>query len=236
MALVVKGSGDQKMSRSEVVRHVARRAELRSIAGRQLLPADGARSGRRDEQGAILVLALIYIFAVGLIVAALATWASNDLKNTAKFTSARATSYSATAAMNVAIQSMRYHSQLSGNVTQNVATPLSYCWTPVGNPQVSQLTTNGVTVAVWCSTVENLASAATRVVTFSACQSTLNASSSAGAISSAASACAASPLLQAVVTFDDYPPGGSAPLTTQCTTWCGEGSTIDTWIWATSAT
>ncbi len=38
-------------------------------------------------------------------------------------------------------------------------------------------------------------------------------------------------MLQAVVTFDDYPAGVSAPSLVQCVVYCGTGMTIDSWNW-----
>jgi hypothetical protein len=181
-----------------------------------------------------LILVLIYIVAVALIVTALAGWAANDLKTTSQFQNGQDISYATSGVMNIAVQSMRTNPLLTDPVTQNVALPFVPCWTPdtTDGPNASQYKLNGVTVAVWCSTTENLASSSTRVVTFIACQSSLNSASSALDISLALVACQQNPTLKAVVTFDDYPPGGSVPLSTQCTTWCGEGSVINSWVWA----
>jgi hypothetical protein len=199
------------------------------------------RSQRRvDERGAVAILALIYIVAIGLIVTALAAWAANDLSLSRTFKSSRSTSYALSGAMNVAVQSIRSTPLLTDPVAQNVALPLSNCWTPVAansnGVAVSQVQINGVWVAVWCSTTENLNSPATRIVNFYACQSTLTSVSQPSDITAAANSCQSSPKLKAVVTFDDYPPGGSTPLTGQCNVqpipWCGEGSTVNSWIWA----
>ena len=85
---------------------------------------------------------------------------------------------------------------------------------------------DGASVAVWCSTAWNPTSAATRVVTFSACSVTVVESSS---------SCAANPYLQAVVTFDDYPAGGiTAPTNppVPCTVYCGTTMTVNSWEWS----
>jgi hypothetical protein len=189
---------------------------------------------RDDERGSVLILALIFLVVISMTIGALASWTMNDLNNTTAFTSARATHYSASSVTNVAIQSIRYATLLPSNQTQNVATALGECWAPAagGPPAVSQLTTNNVTVAVWCSTVENLKSAQTRVVDLYACVSTLSGSSSPSTVTATATACQSAPLLHVQVTFDDYPPGGGSLLVSQCSTWCGEGITLDTWSWA----
>jgi len=193
-------------------------------------------SDHRNEDGAILVLALIYTIVAGLVVTALATWAANDLNNTKTFNQARSMNYAASSVTNVAIQSIRSNPLLTGTVPQGVALPLSNCWVPdpasSNGVVVSQLNVNQFWMATWCTTTENLASPATRVVTFYTCQSSLASGAQASAITSAQNACVAKPLIKAVVTFDDYPPGGSTPLATQCSQWCGEGTQINSWIWA----
>lgn len=196
-----------------------------------------ARSNQQEtygESGAILILALVYIFTIGLIVAALASWTTNDLNNTAHFTNARSLQYALSSVTNTAIQSMRYN-PLPTTLAQaqaQVATSPGFCWTPAGSSTYDGVTQvvggvtvpniDGESVAVWCSTVENLAQGTTRVVTFSACMSSVT-----------NTACAAKPLLQVVVSYDDYPPGGGPLLTAQCapTVNCGEGMTLQNWTW-----
>jgi hypothetical protein len=62
-------------------------------------------------------------------------------------------------------------------------------------------------------------------VTINTCQSTVPAATCEGTNPG--------PYLQAVVVFDDYPPGGAAPVNGSCQlwSWCGEGMTITSWIW-----
>lgn len=175
-----------------------------------------------SERGAILILALAYIVVVSVIVAALTTWATNDLNNTTKFVSARSMDYAASSAVQVAINSIRYTTLVGPNETLG-AKPPSYCWgTSATAP--STLTTDNVDIAVWCSTQEDLGSSSTRTVTFYACKS---------AVLSAA--CAAAPLLQAIVVFDDYPQGSSAPLSGQCSKYCGVGALLESWDWGSLA-
>ena len=102
------------------------------------------------------------------------------------------------------------------------ASPPAACWgtAPDVPPAV-----DGQSVAVWCSTVWYPSSAATRVVTISAC-----------AAAETAASCASNPYLQAEVTFDDYPPlGVSAPPTTTpvpCSSYCGTTMTVNSWEWS----
>ncbi|HEY5438508.1 MAG TPA: hypothetical protein VIJ99_06385, partial [Acidimicrobiales bacterium] len=165
-----------------------------------------------SESGSVLILALVYIISVSLIVGALADWAMNDLNNTTRFQSASALDYAATSATQVAIQSIRYTPLYSQ--TKNPL--LGSCWTPAGGQYLSQLTGfNGYDVSEWCSTVQNLASPETRIVTFYTCTSpTTTPANSAQALADG-KACYAQPLLYAQVAFDDYLPG-STTLSTTC--------------------
>jgi hypothetical protein len=196
-----------------------RRSEKRHAGGTLEESHDNSTThsvGRRDESGAVIILALVFLVAVSVMVLALAGSTSNDLANSLNFTSARTVDNAASNAIDVAIESMRYTPLLTAGSTDQTlnASPPSYCWGGPGNSQLAN-------IDVWCSTVWNPASANTRVVTFSACQST------AGAV-----ACALHPLLQAVVTFDDYPVGVSAPNTAQCAVYCGTGMTVNSLIWS----
>lgn len=225
----------------------------RGVLGTLRVPADLSQSAR-DESGAILMMALAYIIAVSLIVLALASWASNDLTNTSTFSNTSNLRTAVTSATNAAIQSIRHLPvPASPTPTQGVPTTPSYCWTPGNGLTYSQLSfatgpsTNPTTynVVVWCSTLENLSSNNTRIVTFAACQSSLTPSSSASDVSNEESACVANPLLQAVVYFDDYSTQGGQLLTKQCNlvagsgqSSCGVGMTLANWNWynATGAT
>jgi len=81
------------------------------------------------------------------------------------------------------------------------------------------VTIGGNEMSVWCSLVWTPLSASTRVETFSACPST-----------ESASTCTANPYVQAVVTFDDYPTPIGLATTSACTTTCGTGMTVDSWV------
>jgi trimeric autotransporter adhesin len=172
----------------------------------------------RDDTGAILILAMIFMLVIGLIVGGLATWTANDLRNSINFQADRQAQYALSSATQVAIQNIRYTPLFSS--TLNVSPP-SYCWTssPAGP---SELTYGPNQVVVWCSTVWNPSSASTRVVTVSACLTSVN---------STAAACAASPGLQTIVTFDDYSSSNPTANPGFCLTppngTCGAGMTIN---------
>lgn len=175
-----------------------------------------------SDTGAVLILALVYIVSISIIVGAIADWAMNDLNNTTKFDSASALDYAATNAVEVAVQSIRYTPLVSTTESPNYGA----CWTPATGTESQLPTTDGdttTTITVWCQTVENLDSSNTRVVTFWACKS---------ATSELACVASGDYVLTAQVTFDDYPSGDSAPLTSTCTSTCGEGATTNYWTWA----
>ena len=160
----------------------------------------------RDERGSVLVLALLFLVAISLVLTALASWATNDLNNSTKFSAAR---------------SLQFAPLLASGQTLN-ASPANYCW---GSGPTSELagasSVDGVAVEVWCSTVWAPSSADTRVVTFSTCLAGVSAGT-----------CALNPVLQSVVAFDDYPPGVSTPNNGVCAVYCGTGLTIESWLWS----
>lgn len=184
-----------------------------------------AGSDGHGERGAILILALVYIIVASVVVAALTTWASGDLNNTNNFTAARNMDYSLSSAVEVAINDIRYTPLVAANQTLN-ASPPSYCWGsgPTSTYELPGSTNN---IAVWCSTLMDEANQQhdNRTVTISACLATTSATQ-----------CAATPLLQAIVEFDDYPPTGATVYTGACSTYCGEGATLVSWDWSSKDT
>ena len=170
---------------------------------------------------------------VGVVaVGALAFQVTNDLTNSSNFRSVRSLQYAAKSTTNLAIQNIRYTPLLSTTQTLN-ASPPTPCWLPTtldatSGQQESQLASidGEPAMASWCSTAWTPSSASTRVVTISTCPGTVGAAQ-----------CAAHPLLQAVVTFDDYPNGSvSAPAsslpTFQCQVYCGTSMLTNSWVWS----
>src|SRR5580692_1158272 len=127
----------------------------------------GSHARRASERGSSLILALVYIVSVSLIVGALADWAMNDLNNTTHFQNASSLDNAVSGATEIAIQSMRYYPQYPAT-----ATNYANCWAPPTGSYASDTTINSDLVGVWCTTVENLKSPNTRVVTFIACPET----------------------------------------------------------------
>lgn len=191
------------MNRGAIVRDLVRR----------LVSKDRERS----DSGVSLILVLVFLIVGSLLVGGLATMASNDLLNSGNFAKARSLYVDATSAVDVAVQSIRYTPLLAPSQTLN-ASPPTPCW-PGGEPTTPLPTTGGNRFDVWCSTVWTPTSANTRTVTLSACLSSV-----------AAATCAYRPLVQEVVSFDDYPPGGAPPTYAECSTYCGESMTVNRWV------
>ena len=171
-----------------------------------------ARQQTADESGAVIVLALVFLVAVSLIVTALLTWVGTSVHATANFQDERNLEYAATNAVNLAIQNTRYSFDY-GTVNGNPYSPSG----PMLNNATPQLcssyqASSPPTVDVYCSLVWQPYSANTRVFTYSACSTASPNNASPGA-------CAAQPLLEAVVAFDDYPSGVASPSPdpSQCT-------------------
>lgn len=150
---------------------------------------------------------------------ALVQWVGNDLRNTAKFTAAQSFQSTANSAAEIALQNVRYNFMLA---TLN-ASPPAPCWTT--SPSPSLLLLNSQSVDAWCSTSWTTGSSEKRVDTISVCLSSLSAAS-----------CAASPLLQVIVTFGDFEKttgiSSCSPVSTavsSTTTTCGTTMTINTW-------
>jgi len=198
----------------------------------------GPHGGAKGESGAVLILALAYIVAISLIVGALADWAMNDLNNTTHFNSTSQLHVAVSSITDLAIQNIRYTPDPTNPPTTPNPTGLGTCWVPGSAPAVSQWPIDGYTVAVWCSTKMAFASDQTRKVTFYACVSTLTSSSSSSDITTAMNNCQTTPVLTAVVVFDDYPAQGAPGQTLQCNIGlgqCGEGWNLISWTWGASS-
>lgn len=215
------------------------RSAFRYLAKRALASRSGEATVRvsPSECGVSLIFVLILLLVGSLIVGGLAEWAANDLGNSRNFAVARSVSYDATSAIDVAIQSIRYTPLLSPTETLN-ASPPGPCWPTAaeggtwanGEPTSPLPNTGGNSFYVWCSTFFTPKSANTRVVTLSACPSVANES-----LTTQAAVCASRPLVQAVVTFGDYPNGVATPTADPCSPpplgYCGTTETVDSWLY-----
>lgn len=201
----------------------------------------GTAARTRDETGASLIMALMALTVSGLLVGGLASWTASDLNNTVHFNQSRSAQYALSSATQAAVQSIRYSPLLGVGQTLN-ASPPTACSTgatpPSGNVPVTTLATEGDQVAVWCSTAWNPTSAVTRIVTLSACLTSVDpisgltsdgSSAPAASAQSSAGTCASRPGLQTVVTFDDYSSNNPGTNYGICTSTCGSGMTVNSW-------
>ena len=185
-------------------------------------------SSHGDEAGAVLILALVFLVAVSLIVVALLSWLGTSLSATTTFGNERLVENAATSAVNLAIQNTRgkFVSQMT-----NASPPVACWYDGSGNAQQPPPLPNDPSdqIDVWCSMVWQPFNSATRTITYSACPT---------AQTSDPATCAAAPLLQAVVTFDDYEPGlivpSPTPVPCSVTGLCGQTLTQQSWQWSPS--
>jgi hypothetical protein len=133
----------------------------------------------RDEGGAILILALVFILLISFSVLGLLTFGGTGIKDSASLQGQRSLEYAADGATTAAIQAVRY-SYYAFNGTpgpqNNFTNPAGDCL-PDGAvmtvPDTQTLTINGVTMTVDCTgslyTIP-VPQQNTRIVTFYACQ------------------------------------------------------------------
>jgi hypothetical protein len=197
-------------------------------------PGAHDRSEKSDD-GAVLILALVFLVAVSLIVTALLTFDGASLRATTSFAAERNNEYNATGAVNLAIQNTRYTFDAGASLNGNKAAD-AFLNNP-GPVPCAQYPNPTPTVDVYCSMVWQPYSANTRVFTYSACQ--VN-----GTANNSPADCAADPMLQAVVAFYDYSASNSSISNSppQCVSIlpingeggngsCGETMTQVSWQW-----
>ena len=174
----------------------------------------------RGDDGAVLILALIFLLVVSLVITAILTWAGTSLTATGNFQTERNTEYGATAAVNLAVQTTR--------TTFDTGSPTPF----LNNPTPELCATYGTpSFHVYCTMVWQPYSSNTRVFTYSACLSGTSGDAS-------PTACAATPLLQARFAFYDYPSAGASISSTpqQCQPVstggaCGQNVIQISWQW-----
>ena len=180
-----------------------------------------ASGGGRDERGAVLILALVFLVAVSLVIMSLVQLAGSNLVATVQFDNALTMKSWSNSVADVALQNVRYNFATN---TLEASAPVP-CW---GSSTSASLTDSPVnstlTMSAWCTTAWNPFSSVTRVVTVSVCQGGITAVE-----------CANRPLLEVVAEMNDYPnqfgPANCVPGTIQSSTsTCGTGMTIQSWI------
>lgn len=160
----------------------------------------------RDERGASLVLAIVFVFAVGLALVAIGDFATGALRNTSNLQQLRSSEASAEAATTVAL---RY--------VQTTYTASIYAGTPTAclpTPSVSS-------DVVWCSQTATPPSSDSRIVDFYTCPS---GTSAANCVTGNQAL-----LLHAQVAYADWNFAGQKNCSTSTQATCGSGVTIETW-------
>lgn len=174
----------------------------------------------RSDEGATLVLALIFMVVAAMLVLALVTWSGNDLQTVAAFRQGRSLNYAANSAVETAIQDVRYNPQPTACPSSGLSIPV-----------------NTLTMIVWCIdsfTGTNVqtegGTAASRVITFYACSNSAFAQNTCGPNKAPYSSSKPPPYLEATVTYDDYTSPTQIGSSILCTSTCGANVTINTWI------
>jgi hypothetical protein len=183
---------------------------------------DSQRS--HNEAGASLILALIFLVVVSMVVISLSGWTGNDMNNGSKFTSYQYLHSAADNAVEMAIQNVRY---------TYMSTASQPCLSGTSGPTSTWTDSNGQTVNVWCSAVLPTLDSDTnnsRMVTFDACPVAIDGVTITQAMCTTSSS--DTPLLQAVVTFDDASLNGVSLCNADSDETCGLGMTVDSWAFS----
>ncbi len=155
----------------------------------------------RDDAGATLILALIFMGVIALLVAVLGTAATDNLASSVAIKSSRSAEYAAQGAAEAEVQVLRY----SG--------PSYSSTTPCGSQSM-----NGVTADVYCLSVTP-SSGWTRAFTLWACPSWV-----------APGTCVLTPTVATSVAFNDYSFTGIDSCTSASSATCGIGMQTLSWV------
>jgi hypothetical protein len=149
----------------------------------------GSTRRARDECGAILILALVFMVVTALLITGLTAWVGNDINNIGTLKSARTTLYAADGAIQVATANTRY-------VYPATTTP-GFCPNTASQPSTDPFTIDGQGIKVWCAQTVNPTNCpitdCTRIQVLSAYPASQCTSTS----------CLGNPYVQSEVIFDD---------------------------------
>jgi hypothetical protein len=180
----------------------------------------------RDDRGSALILALAFVFAVGLLILALASLTSNSMLSTSNARAQRTSLNDAETATMTAMQYLRSHyggAVYDGGVTQQSCLPPN-ATLPASDPRVQGQVS---TVSLWCVANANPTSAATRVVDFYACRANTPFPACTGSG-------ATNLLLHVQVSYDDFPASGVPTCGPASSSTCGTAMSVNTWDIATA--
>jgi hypothetical protein len=170
----------------------------------------------RGEVGTSLILALVFVFVIGIVLVAVGGLAANALLNTSNLRSQRTSATDAESAMTIAMQLARYTYMPPTPPRSPVAClPLS---SQIPSSDAPRITTVNP-ISVYCSVAANSSG---RVVQFYACPQAV--------IASACDTPGELPvLLYAQGTYDDQGASGLEACSRTTTTTCGIGMDVDVW-------
>lgn len=209
-----------------------------SPATRCISPPQTDRVGTQDEQGAVLLLALLFMTLAATLIAALAAWTTNDIKNAGNLKSSRIAMYAAGSAIQLAAWNQRYaiptstSAQMCPNPPppgQTTAGPSTDPYTLKDNPASTVLSQS---VYVWCGPLSTSGTASngwTRQLTMYAYLTGSSACTPTGAPTTCNTTIA--PLIKAQISFNDFNPSFvNTCLSGKSGSTCGYGMRIDSWV------
>lgn len=190
-------------------------------SGRQYVRLAFNRNSR-DESGAVLILALIFVIIVTLSIFGLITFGGTGILNSTNLKGQRSLEFAADGATSAAIQAVRYSNYTFSQTGIEDCLPDGAILNPT-SINTQSMTINGIAMWVDCTATPPPFSQpnVSRAVTFYACEQTLNPVSCLGSNS----------ILVATVYFNDTSSSGvddcSPPTETDT---CGSGMTITSWV------
>jgi hypothetical protein len=181
---------------------------------------------RRDESGAVLLLALIFIIVVTLSIFGLITFGGTGILNATNLQGQRSLEFAADGATTAAIQAVRYSNYAFTTTGVEDCLPDGTVLAPTAptGSGTKTMVVNQIPISVDCTAATSSPPSGTREINFYACQQTSS--------SYATTQCLANnSILVAKVSFDDvsssgldacsYPPNSAT---------CGSGMTIEGWV------
>jgi hypothetical protein len=173
-----------------------------------------------------LILALVFVFAVGLLILALASLTSNSMLATSNARAQRTSLNDAETATMTAMQYLRSNyggAVYDGGITPQSCLP-STAKLPASDPRVPNQKS---TVSLWCVGNANPSSSATRVVDFYACRANTT-------FPLCTAANSTNLILHAQVSYNDFPASGVLSCDPTSNSTCGTAMTVNTWDIATT--
>jgi hypothetical protein len=194
-----------------------------------LLLTDRVRA--QDEQGAVLLLALLFMVLSATLITALASWSTSDIKNAGHLKSSRIAMYAAGSGIQVAIWNQRYTIPTTASAEMCPNNPPGGSGTstaPFTLPDNPAHTVLSQSVYVWCGPLSASPTASngwTRQLTMYAYAKSSPACTPTSCNTNEA------PLIKAQISFNDFTPAGSNTcLQGMSGNTCGYGMTIDSWV------